>query len=559
MTPAERAKERIIGRYALYGEIAAGGMATVHYGRMVGAVGFSRTVAIKCLHPQFAKDADFVSMFLDEARLAARIQHPNVVQTLDVVALEGELFIVMEYIRGDALARLSRAARRSGELIPPRVTATIISGLLHGLHAAHEASDEHGRPLGIVHRDVSPQNVLVGTDGVSRVLDFGVAKAAGRLSSTREGQLKGKFAYMAPEQVRGETIDRRCDIYAAAVILWETLTGRRMISGENEAIVLSRVLEGQRTRPTELNPNLSKAVDVVTLRGLEMDPAKRYATAREMAIALERAIGLASQREVSEWVERVAGDVLAERALRIKEIESRSTVSTPQPGLVSELIATARNAEQQAEAATQFYQSGSSSQVSGVSLQDPPSQPSALHSAITAPEYPVPGEPVSSASRGNATIVTQTPRSVNIALLALGGVALLFAGVATAALVVLARDRSSPPPTAAVPLAATATMPVATTGAPPAGAPPTGTAMPTGTAGAQSGAALPSASAAASEKPPAAAATTTATAPNTAPPATATAPRPAATPRPPAPPKGDCDIPYTIDASGIKRPKAHCF
>jgi serine/threonine-protein kinase len=141
-----KVKERVIGRYALYGEIASGGMATVHFGRMVGAVGFSRTVAIKCLHQQFAKDADFVSMFLDEARLAARIQHPNVVQTLDVVALEGELFIVMEYVKGEALARLSRAARKSGELVPPRVAATILSGLLHGLHAAHEACDEHGRP-----------------------------------------------------------------------------------------------------------------------------------------------------------------------------------------------------------------------------------------------------------------------------------------------------------------------------------------------------------------------------------------------------------------------------
>jgi serine/threonine-protein kinase len=468
VSPELRAKERVIGRYALYGEIAAGGMATVHYGRMVGAVGFSRTVAIKCLHPQFAKDADFVSMFLDEARLAARIQHPNVVQTLDVVALEGELFIVMEYIRGEALSRLTRAARRGGELIPPRVAATILSGLLHGLHAAHEASDEHGRPLGIVHRDVSPQNVLVGTDGVARVLDFGVAKAAGRLSSTREGQLKGKFAYMAPEQVKGGEIDRRTDIYAAAVILWETLTGRRMISGENEAIVLSRVLEGQRVRPTELNPNLPKSADVVVMRGLEMDPAKRYATAREMATALERALGLASQREVSEWVERVAGDVLAERALRIKEIESRSTVSAPRPEVVSELVATARAAEQEAEAPTRFYQNPGDSQVSGVAVPEGANRSVVSNSVVTAPEYPQ-GEPISTASRGNATVVTQTPRSVNIALLALGGVALLFAGVATAALVVLAKDRSAPPQVVASPPSPTA-APVSPPVAPPSSA-----------------------------------------------------------------------------------------
>jgi serine/threonine-protein kinase len=542
VSPEPRAKERVIGRYALYGEIAAGGMATVHYGRMVGAVGFSRTVAIKCLHPQFAKDADFVSMFLDEARLAARIQHPNVVQTLDVVALEGELFIVMEYIRGEALSRLTRAARRGGELIPPRVAATILSGLLHGLHAAHEACDEHGRPLGIVHRDVSPQNVLVGTDGVARVLDFGVAKAAGRLSSTREGQLKGKFAYMAPEQVKGGDIDRRTDIYAAAVILWETLTGRRMISGENEAIVLSRVLEGQRVRPTELNPNLPKSADVVVMRGLEMDPAKRYATAREMATALERALGLASQREVSEWVERVAGDVLAERALRIKEIESRSTVSAPRPEVVSELVATAKAAEQEAEAPTRFYQNPGDSQVSGVAVPEGTNRSVVSNSVVTAPEYPH-GEPISTASRGNATIVTQTPRSVNIALIALGGVALLFAGVATAALVVLARDRSAPPQAVVTPPSTPAAVPAAPPVAPPSSAATPPAASLTAEPAASS--AAPSTATTTTAPPPSPKTTKTATATTTAP------------PRPP--PKGDCDIPYTIGADGIKRPKAHCF
>jgi serine/threonine-protein kinase len=533
-----KVQERVIGRYALYGEIASGGMATVHFGRMVGAVGFSRTVAIKCLHSQFAKDADFVSMFLDEARLAARIQHPNVVQTLDVVSLEGELFIVMEYVKGEALARLSRAARKSGELVPPRVAATILSGLLHGLHAAHEACDEHGRPLGIVHRDVSPQNVLVGTDGVARVLDFGVAKAAGRLSSTREGQLKGKFAYMAPEQIRGGEVDRRTDIYAAAIILWEVLTGRRMISGENEAIVLSRALEGQRTKPSELNANLSKALDVVTMRGLEMDPARRYSTAREMATALERAVGLASQREVSEWVERVAGDVLAERAVRIKEIESRSTVSAPRPELVSELVAHARAAEQESDAPTQFYQSGSNSQVSGVAV--PPGNSSITsNSLVTAPELPVP-DVASGVSRGNATVVTASPRHVNVALIVLGGVALLFAGIATAALVLLARDRDRP-----------ASLPV-----PPASTPVAALAPPASATAQAPGSAAPSASTAPSAPVPKALAAGTVTAPRGEPRAPKDPPK-----DPPKPPKtaGDCDVPYTIDATGIKRPKPQCF
>src|SRR3954470_24834500 len=150
---------RIVGRYVLYGELASGGMATVHFGRLSGPVGFSRTVAIKRLHPHFAQDPEFVTMFLDEARLCGRIRHPNVVPTLDVVTTQGEIFIVMEYVAGEALSKLMRTARANGIPIPTRVVATIISSVLHGLHAAHQTRDEQGRPLAIVHRDVSPHNI----------------------------------------------------------------------------------------------------------------------------------------------------------------------------------------------------------------------------------------------------------------------------------------------------------------------------------------------------------------------------------------------------------------
>src|SRR5262245_49268372 len=163
-------------------------MATVHLGRLLGPVGFSRTVAIKRLHAQFSQDPEFVSMFLDEARLAARIRHPNVVPTLDVVATGGELFLVMDYVAGESIAKLLRAVATKKEMVPIRVIAATMAGALHGLHAAHEAKDERGEPLGIVHRDVSPQNILLGADGVPRVLDFGVAKAIGRVQTTQEGQ-----------------------------------------------------------------------------------------------------------------------------------------------------------------------------------------------------------------------------------------------------------------------------------------------------------------------------------------------------------------------------------
>jgi serine/threonine-protein kinase len=315
----------LIGRYLVFGEIASGGMATVHYGRLTGSVGFARTVAIKRLHPQFAKDPEFVTMFLDEARLVGRIRHPNVVPTLDVVATDGEIFLAMEYVQGESLSKLLKVARQKRIAVPPRVVATIMTNVLHGLHAAHEAKDEHGRALGIVHRDVSPQNVLVGADGVARVLDFGVAKAAGRLQTTREGQVKGKLSYMPPEQLSGGGgVTRLTDVYAAAVVFWEALTSQRLFDGENEAMTLVKVLEGRVDPPSHFVPELPPGSDEVVLRGLAKDPSYRFQTAREMAIAIERTIGLASPAAVGEWVETVAAEELAVRARHVQEVEHAS-------------------------------------------------------------------------------------------------------------------------------------------------------------------------------------------------------------------------------------------
>lgn len=329
-----RSYERLVGRYALYGEIASGGMATVHFGRLLGPVGFSRTVAIKRLHAQFAKDPEFSAMFLDEARLAGRIQHPNVVSTLDVVALEGELFLVMEYVQGESLSKLLGTVHRRGGQIPPKVVSAIMSGVLHGLHAAHEATDERGQPLHIVHRDVSPQNVLVGTDGTARVLDFGVAKAVGRIQSTREGEIKGKLAYMAPEQMKGAAMDRRTDIYGAAVVLWETLTARRLFDGEHAGVVFTRVMSGDVAPPSRVMPGIPAVLDEIVARGLALDPNQRYPTARAFAMDLEDRVGIASPRHVGDWLAEVAGEALSKRAVRVKEIES---ISTPAPALLSSL------------------------------------------------------------------------------------------------------------------------------------------------------------------------------------------------------------------------------
>ena len=310
-----------IGRYVLYDRIASGGMAAVYLGRLAGAVGFTRTVAIKRLHPQFAADADFVTMFLDEARLAARIQHPNVVPTLDVVATGGELFLVMEYIRGEPLSQLVRRTASRQEKIPERVVAALISGALQGLHAAHEAHDESGAPLEIVHRDVSPQNIIVGVDGTPRVLDFGVAKAEGKFHSTRGGEIKGKILYMSPEQLEADAVDRTTDVYAMGLVLFELLTGKRMFAKSQDMTSLGKILRNELVMPSSIDPSLAKW-DAVVRKASAGKREERYPTARAMAIEVEKVCGIASAVEMADWVEQNAGPQLKEHAQRVAEIES---------------------------------------------------------------------------------------------------------------------------------------------------------------------------------------------------------------------------------------------
>jgi eukaryotic-like serine/threonine-protein kinase len=324
MTDALPAGHRQIGRYVLHGEIASGGMATVYFGRQIGHIGFSRTVAVKRMHAQYAKQSDFISMFLDEVRIVARIRHPNVVPVLDLVAQQGELLMVVEYVHGETLSRLLREARLRAEDVPTEVIGTIIVGALDGLHAAHEAVSEQGEPLAIVHRDVSPQNIMVGADGIARVLDFGVAKATDRLQTTREGQLKGKIAYMAPEQIRGSAVDRRTDVYAVGVVLWEALAGRRLFEADSEAVLMTKVLDEPVQPPGFFAASISRSLDDVVMKAVQRDPTLRFQTAQQMAVELEKAVGLATPRQVGRWVETFAQVALKVRANRVTEIESSS-------------------------------------------------------------------------------------------------------------------------------------------------------------------------------------------------------------------------------------------
>lgn len=289
-------------------------MATVFLARLPGVAGFQRFVAIKRLHPHLSNEQEFVEMFLDEARLAARIHHPHVVPILEIGTSEAGYYVVMEYIEGDSLSRLISRAAAAGETLPHGIALRIVVDALFGLHAAHELRDEFDQPVHLVHRDVSPQNILVGVDGSGRITDFGVARASSRLSATRSGQLKGKLAYMAPEQARGGDIDRRADVFAMAIVLWEALTGRRLFKAENEMATLNRVLFEPIPSPRSIEPSIPEVIDAVVMKALERDPNARYESAAEFADALENAaagvVRMSSVRDVAGYVQKILGDDL---------------------------------------------------------------------------------------------------------------------------------------------------------------------------------------------------------------------------------------------------------
>ncbi|HEY4159923.1 MAG TPA: serine/threonine-protein kinase [Polyangiaceae bacterium] len=313
-----------VDRYELLGEIASGGMATVYLARLMGVGGFQRFVAMKRLHPHLQTETEFVEMFLDEARIAARIHHPNVVPILEVGASTVGYYLVMEFIEGDTLARLLARAAMRGKKLPVPIALRITLDMLAGLHAAHELRDDAGEAINLVHRDVSPQNVLVGVDGVARITDFGVARAASRLTATRVGQLKGKIAYMAPEQASGdENLDRRADVFSSGIVLWEALASKRLFKAENEAATLTRVISEPVPSLERVGATVSPKLNSVVMKALERARERRFASCAELADALEAAAAqndkIATPRELAAYVASVLGDeVSAQRdALRV--------------------------------------------------------------------------------------------------------------------------------------------------------------------------------------------------------------------------------------------------
>ena len=303
-------------RYTIIGTLSAGGMGTVFLARVAGSAGFSRLVAIKRLHPQLAAQSEFIAMMVDEARLASQIRHANVVDTLDLVASDGALSLVLEYVEGASLGVLLGERRRVP--VPVPIALAITQGFLRGLDAAHEARGAEGQPLGIVHRDVSPQNVLVGIDGVPRVIDFGIAKALGRMTQTRPGEVRGKFAYMAPEQLQGRPATRQVDVYAAGVILWEMLTGKRLFTADDQRALASIVLRGQIDPPSSRNAAVPNELDAIVLQATARELSDRYLTARELLDALAP-FPRASDDEVGAWVRETAASYLARRSTMLQD------------------------------------------------------------------------------------------------------------------------------------------------------------------------------------------------------------------------------------------------
>jgi len=307
--------------------LATGGMAEIHLARQTGIEGFERIVVVKKILPTLAGDESFLEMFFDEARIAALLNHPNIVQIYDLGKEGEEYFIAMEYLEGESLAYLERQARKKKIYMPPHLAAGIIAMLCDGLDYAHAFQGPEGKPLQIVHRDVSPQNVIILFNGGVKLVDFGIAKAASQLHMTRVGTMKGKLTYMSPEQVLGKTVDRRSDIFSLGVILWEVLTRRRLFKRPSEPATLQAIMNEDIPEIREIRPEVPLELEAIALKALQKDPADRFENASAMGNALRDHIREASVsagiREISSFI----GEVFAERMRSKKYLLDRISSS----------------------------------------------------------------------------------------------------------------------------------------------------------------------------------------------------------------------------------------
>ncbi len=318
------------GKYTLVARVGIGGMAEVFLAAFAGPGRFRKLLVIKRLHAHLADEDGFLEMFLDEARLAARLHHPNVVQTYEVDDVDGQYFLAMEHLDGQPVNRVMRKCGQRGHGLPVRLAVRIVTDALDGLHYAHELRDYDGTPLNVVHRDISPVNIFVTYGGEVKLLDFGIAKAATQFQHTRTGQLKGKFAYMAPEHARDEGIDRRSDVFSMGVVLWELLTGRRLFKGDNELATYHNVVTAEITPPSSYSPSICKELSDIAMKALCRDREDRFQSALEMKQALERVAKkerlAATRAELSKFASEIFVD---ERAADAKILERCMNAELP--------------------------------------------------------------------------------------------------------------------------------------------------------------------------------------------------------------------------------------
>jgi eukaryotic-like serine/threonine-protein kinase len=327
---------RAVGRYTLHEEFAFGGMGAVHLGVLRGAAGFLRPVAIKRLHSHVEQLAASAEL-RQEAWLGSHVRHPNVVPVLDLVDASGKLFLVMEFVLGDTMARL---LRKSG-MMPVNVAVAVLSDVLYGLHAAHTATGVNGRSLGIVHRDVSPQNILVGVDGVARILDFGVAKCVAAdeklCEPTEVGFVKGKIGYIAPEQLLSEPLDARTDVFAAGVVLWEALTGQRLFRGRDPMQALLRLADEGTPPPSRYNRAVTPKLDQLVARALHRSPELRFQSAEEFAEELQTVAARARPGHVGAYVEKAAADSIDKQRYLLRCIQAPGRVFASHEAIIREV------------------------------------------------------------------------------------------------------------------------------------------------------------------------------------------------------------------------------
>ena len=316
-----------IGRYDIVGLLATGGMAEILLGRLVGPSGFERAIVVKRILPHLARVPAFVDMFVDEARIVAGIRHPNVVAVQELAHEGDELFLVMEYLEGESVGGVARRLVTRGESLPRSLAAFVVTEACAGLHAAHELVDDEGLPRDLVHRDVSPQNVFVTYSGQVKVLDFGVAKAANRSTQTEAGQVKGKFAYMSPEQCLGKPLDWRSDIFGLGIVLWELSTGRRLFKRGSEHLTFKAICDERILPPSELLPDYPPALERVVMKALARRREDRYRTAQEMRrelLAVARELGLAElpEEELSKLMHGLFAERIEEKQEMLRRFKS---------------------------------------------------------------------------------------------------------------------------------------------------------------------------------------------------------------------------------------------